>query len=68
MKHGQIGYEAYAASTGGKTFDGRDMPRWDELPPRIVAAWEAAASAIALAHARDVARVCDQLPPTERNS
>jgi hypothetical protein len=36
------GYEGYAASTGGKTFDGRDMPRWDELPPRIQEAWRAA--------------------------
>lgn len=65
MMYGRIGYEAYAESTGGKTFDGRDMPRWDELPQRIVAAWEAAALAIAHAHARDVAAVCDQLPPNE---
>ena len=32
------GYEGYAKSTGGKTFDGRDMPTWDELPARIQAA------------------------------
>lgn len=44
--HGQRGYEAYAVSTGGKTFDGRDMPKWNELPERIRAAWEAAADAI----------------------
>lgn len=43
---GRIGYEAYAASTGGKTFDGRDMPTWDQLPERIRNAWEAAASAV----------------------
>lgn len=43
---GQIGYEAYATSTGGKTFDGRDMPTWLDLPERIQAAWEAAAIAI----------------------
>lgn len=36
------GYEGYAASTGGKTFDGRQMPGWDELPDRIKEAWRAA--------------------------
>lgn len=24
----KVAYEAYARSTGGKTFDGRDMPAW----------------------------------------
>lgn len=43
---GQRGYEAYAAFTGGKTFDGRDMPTWDQLSDRIKGAWEAAADAI----------------------
>ena len=43
---GAIGYEAYAVSTGGKTFDGRDMPKWHELPQRIQEAWEASALAI----------------------
>ena len=38
----QRGYGAYAASTGGKTFDGREMPKWSELPDRIKAAWVAA--------------------------
>jgi hypothetical protein len=36
------GYEGYAASTGGKTFDGRDMPKWEDLPERIQEAWRAA--------------------------
>ena len=36
------GYEGYAASTGGKTFDGRDMPQWVDLPDRIKEAWRAA--------------------------
>ena len=45
---GKTGYEAYAASTGGKTFDGRDMPKWDDLPPKIQTAWMEAARAIAV--------------------
>jgi hypothetical protein len=43
----RVGYEAYAMFTGGKTFDGRDMPKWDELPDRIKGAWGAAAARIA---------------------
>jgi hypothetical protein len=43
----RLGYEAYAVATGGKTFDGRDMPQWDAITPRIQGAWRAAAKAIA---------------------
>lgn len=39
--YARMGYEGYAASTGGKTFDGRDMPKWDDLPERIRDAWKA---------------------------
>jgi hypothetical protein len=42
----ELAYLAYAKSTGGKTFDGRDMPTWDALPERIREAWRAAALAI----------------------
>lgn len=35
-------YRGYSLSTGGKTFDGRPMPRWEELPARIQQAWELA--------------------------
>lgn len=46
---GEVGYQAYATATGGKTFDGRDMPKWSELPQRIRDAWTAAAEAITVA-------------------
>ena len=36
---GRVGYEAYAESTGNKTYDGRDMPKWEELTQRIQDAW-----------------------------
>ncbi len=42
----QLGYKAYAKFTGGKTFDGRDMPTWNDLTPRIKEAWTEAAKAI----------------------
>ncbi len=47
---GQIAYEAYAKSTGGKTYDGRDMPKWDDLPEAIRTAWRAAADAVLVGH------------------
>lgn len=28
---GKIGYEAYGAAAGWKTFDGRPMPTWEQL-------------------------------------
>lgn len=42
----QAGYEGYAECTGGKTFDGRDMPLWADLPDRTKTAWVAAAAGI----------------------
>jgi hypothetical protein len=42
----QVAYEAYARSTGGKTFDGREMPQFDDLGDAIQAAWQAAAQNI----------------------
>lgn len=42
----RAGYEGYAEWTGGKTFDGRDMPTWDDLPEPTRLAWVAAAGAI----------------------
>lgn len=52
MDYGKIGYEAYAESTGGKTYDGRQMPAWDALPPHVQNAWAAAANSIITAHER----------------
>jgi hypothetical protein len=49
---GQIGFEAYNASTGGKTFDGRDIPPWESVAaekPHVAKAWEDAAQAISIA-------------------
>jgi hypothetical protein len=53
--HARAGYEAYGDHTGWKTFDGRGMPRWVELPERTQAAWKAGALGIAaeLAKERD---------------
>ena len=45
----QIAYEAYAVSTGGKTYDGRDMPTWAQIverTPHVARAWGHAALAV----------------------
>ncbi len=42
----RVAYEAYAEFTGGKTFDGRDMPAWPDLTTRIQSAWGAAIAAV----------------------
>ena len=55
---GQVGFEAYTAHTGGRAYDGSPLPGWADIlvreagVPRVTAAWEAAAGAIA-ARARD---------------
>lgn len=43
---GQRAYEGYADSTGGETYDGRDMPAWRDLGERVQTAWIAAAEAV----------------------
>lgn len=37
------GYKAYAACTGNKAFDGREMPAWEHLGEKVQTAWEAQA-------------------------
>lgn len=43
---GQVGYEAYGDEADWKAFDGRPMPRWDELREDIKRKWNVASSAI----------------------
>lgn len=40
-------YEAYKHQVESVTFDGRPMPRFEDLPLRVVLGWAAAAQAIA---------------------
>ncbi len=61
----RIGYEAYAKQTGGKTFDGREMPAYDDLPKNVLAAWSASADAIRDAILSATKVVDDQVAATE---
>lgn len=44
---GQIAFEAYSKSMGWKTYDGKDIPQWENLSSEVQKAWGAAARAIA---------------------
>lgn len=53
----RVAFDAYGQSTGGKTWDGKPIPAFDEIrarTPHVALAWEAAATAILkeLHHAR----------------
>lgn len=39
-------WDAYAAQGGGKTFDGKPLPAWDELGDERQSCWRAALKAI----------------------
>lgn len=39
IKYGKMAFEAYCAVQENKTFDGREIPGWDKLPPKIQEAW-----------------------------
>lgn len=43
---GQKAFEAYGVSTGGKTYDGKPIPTWDEITPKIREAWTASARVV----------------------
>lgn len=43
---GKRAYEGYAEATGGKTYDGRDMPQWRDLGEQVQRAWIAAAASV----------------------
>ena len=45
MTPGERAYGAYRSAVGGKTFDGKPMLAFDEMPERIRGGWEAAAAA-----------------------
>ena len=41
--NGQIAYEAYCDKREWKSFDGKTLPKWDEVKIEIKEAWEYAA-------------------------
>lgn len=43
---GHTGYDAYGAKADWKNYEGKPMPKWDDLPQHIRDKWAAAARAI----------------------
>lgn len=50
---GQIAFEAYRQSVGGRTYDDKPIPAWAELSESIRLAWDTAANAVVLRWERD---------------
>lgn len=46
-QYGELAYNAYWDSAQGRTFDGRTMPRWDELGDAVRSHWIRAAARVA---------------------
>ena len=46
IESGQVAWEAYAKAVGGKTFDDKPLPTWEELGDRQKDGWRAAAEAV----------------------
>lgn len=46
MDLGQVAYEAYVESCGGKSIHGEDLPNWFDVAPEIREHWRAAADAV----------------------
>ena len=44
---GRVAWDAYARAVGGKTFDEKPLPTWEELGERQKEGWASAAQAIA---------------------
>jgi len=43
---GRIAFEAYGVSVGGKTYNGKDIPKWEDVGKKVQDAWRAAAVAV----------------------
>ena len=46
-KRAKLAYEAYCEAVGGKSWDGKPLQKWDDLPESIQLAWAVAAKAVA---------------------
>lgn len=53
---GQIAYNAYGDHASWLTFDGRPMPRWDELGDAVRSHWIAAAARVSRRTLSNVSR------------
>jgi len=43
---GQIAFEAYSKAVGGKTWDGKPIPHWNDVSASVRNAWDVAARAV----------------------
>ena len=53
--YGQVGYEAYLASSGGRSVRNEKLPAWHDSAPEIRAHWEAVGEALERRVKNDIA-------------
>lgn len=51
---GEIAFDAYTESKKGTTFDGRPIPKWEDLGESVRNAWESAGGAANKANAKEL--------------
>lgn len=44
--YAQTAFEAYVEAVGGKTYDGKDIPKWNDLTDSVRDAWAKASGAV----------------------
>lgn len=44
--YAKLAFDAYSKAVGGKTFDGRPIPQWEDVGETVRAGWIAAANAV----------------------
>lgn len=42
----QVAFDAYAKNKGGKTYDNKPIPKWEDVGEDVKRAWRAAAEAV----------------------
>lgn len=59
---GLIAFQAYNDQVGGKTFDGKDIPKWEEVGKKVQDGWRAAAVAVLQYIGQERERVLNEDP------
>jgi len=54
---GQIAFEAYNEAVGGKTWDGKPIPAWQDVSEKVRNGWNKAAVAVLLEKQRQAAEM-----------
>lgn len=57
---GQIAFEAYKEDLEGKTYDGKQIPNWEDLGERVKHGWEKSAEMISRGTIKGIVRFIEE--------